>query len=226
MANNYPWYKFDAAEWLTGEIVMESFAVQGLFTNVCALYWQRSGNLTIADIKKRYKNPVELSELEGRFFEVGENGCIIIKFLSEQLSEKHDLSKTRSESGSKGGLMKARNAAKNGTVPPPDTPPPADPVKRFVPPVAEEVVGYFLENGYTAESGQKAWKYYETGKWKDSKGNPVKNWKQKMQSVWFKPENKKANGVVSPPDAIYKNEKGQDVFPTGKRVNTSTNLKK
>ena len=26
--------------------------------------------------------------------------------------------------------------------------------------------------------------------WKDSKGNKVKNWKQKMQSVWFKDENK------------------------------------
>src|SRR3990172_6930193 len=36
----------------------------------------------------------------------------------------------------------------------------------------------------------KEFKYYETGDWKDDKGNQVKNWKQKMQSVWFKEENK------------------------------------
>jgi hypothetical protein len=40
------------------------------------------------------------------------------------------------------------------------------------------------------ELANKAFKYYETGNWKDGKGNQVKNWKQKMQSVWFKEENK------------------------------------
>jgi hypothetical protein len=30
--------------------------------------------------------------------------------------------------------------------------------------------------------------------WKDSRGNLVKSWRQKAQSVWFKPENKKKDG--------------------------------
>lgn len=61
--------------------------------------------------------------------------------------------------------------------------------KRFTPPTLSEVLAYFEENGYTKQSGEKAFKYYETGNWKDSSGKQVKNWKQKMQSVWFKPEN-------------------------------------
>ena len=36
----------------------------------------------------------------------------------------------------------------------------------------------------------KAFDYYDCADWHDSKGNKVKNWKQKMQAVWFKDENK------------------------------------
>lgn len=61
--------------------------------------------------------------------------------------------------------------------------------KSFSPPPLDEVVQYFLENWYSQESAEKAWKYYDVGKRKDSKGNNVKNWKQKMISVWFKEEN-------------------------------------
>ena len=31
---------------------------------------------------------------------------------------------------------------------------------------------------------------HDIANWKDSKGKQVKNWKQKMQGVWFKEENK------------------------------------
>lgn len=57
------------------------------------------------------------------------------------------------------------------------------------PPTEDELIAYFTENGYTTESAKKAFAYYTAGKWKDSKGNPVKSWKQKMHGVWFKPEN-------------------------------------
>lgn len=62
--------------------------------------------------------------------------------------------------------------------------------KIFVPPSMDEVKKYFKENGYSEIAAQKAFKYYETANWHDSKNNPVKNWKQKMQGVWFKDENK------------------------------------
>ena len=62
--------------------------------------------------------------------------------------------------------------------------------KVFTPPQLFEVETYFFENGYTKESGKKAFNYYAVADWQDSQGRKVKNWKQKMQSVWFKDENK------------------------------------
>lgn len=62
--------------------------------------------------------------------------------------------------------------------------------REFTPPTIEEIKIYFEEFGYTLESAIKAWNYYNTADWHDSKGNKVKNWKQKCQAVWFKDENK------------------------------------
>lgn len=66
------------------------------------------------------------------------------------------------------------------------------------PPSEIEVIKYFSENGYTEVGAKKAFEYYNepmlerNGRvWKDSKGNTVKNWKQKMRGVWFKDEYKK-----------------------------------
>lgn len=61
--------------------------------------------------------------------------------------------------------------------------------KIFTPPILEDVINYFFENGYSKESAAKAFRYYNDADWKDSKGTKVKNWKQKMQGVWFKTEN-------------------------------------
>jgi len=59
-----------------------------------------------------------------------------------------------------------------------------------VPPTEQEVISYFAENGYTETAARKAFKYYNDADWFDSQGNKVRAWKQKMISVWFKPENK------------------------------------
>jgi len=53
--------------------------------------------------------------------------------------------------------------------------------KDFTPPTLEEVKTWFVENGSTAQAGAKAWQYYTDGDWIDSKGTPVKNWRQKMR---------------------------------------------
>jgi hypothetical protein len=63
-------------------------------------------------------------------------------------------------------------------------------VNKFTPPTILEVEVYFVENGYSKQSGAKAFNYYNVADWKDSNGKQVRNWKQKMQSVWFKDENK------------------------------------
>lgn len=60
----------------------------------------------------------------------------------------------------------------------------------FVAPTVLEVIYYFKEKGYTEHAAVKAFDYYDIADWYDSKGNKVYNWKQKMQAVWFKDENK------------------------------------
>jgi hypothetical protein len=60
----------------------------------------------------------------------------------------------------------------------------------FTPPTIHEVVFYFIENGFSKTAGERAFNYYDVAGWKDSKGNKVKNWKQKMQAVCFKDEKK------------------------------------
>lgn len=57
-----------------------------------------------------------------------------------------------------------------------------------LPPTVEEVIEYFLEKGYNETGARKAHEYYALNNWHDSEGKPVKAWKQKMFSVWFKDE--------------------------------------
>ena len=61
---------------------------------------------------------------------------------------------------------------------------------KFIPPVLEDVIIYFDENGYSKEAATKAFNYYTNLGWKNSKGNQVINWKNTMQN-WFTPENEK-----------------------------------
>ena len=60
----------------------------------------------------------------------------------------------------------------------------------FIPPVLNDVLLYFDENGYSKEAATKAFNYYTNLGWKNSKGNQVINWKNTMQN-WFTPENEK-----------------------------------
>lgn len=115
MAKNFPYFKFIATEWLTGDIVYENFDVQGLFINVCALYWQRDGKLSIEDITKRYKNEDLIQSLSGRFFSVND-GFITIGFLDEQLIDANHISKTNSENGKKGAEKRKQLAMAKRTL--------------------------------------------------------------------------------------------------------------
>lgn len=54
----------------------------------------------------------------------------------------------------------------------------------FIPPTLEEVKAYAKEKGYAVDC-EYFWKYYDAGNWVDGKGNPVKNWKQKL-ITWAK----------------------------------------
>jgi predicted phage replisome organizer len=58
---------------------------------------------------------------------------------------------------------------------------------RFIPPTLEQVQEYCDERGNDIDPRQ-FFEYYQAGGWKDAKGNPVRNWKQKV-ITWEKHSN-------------------------------------
>lgn len=73
--------------------------------------------------------------------------------------------------------------------------------KAFTPPSLDEVIK-FAESKGVKELGNKFYEYYTTGDrdWVDSKGNKVRNWKQKLLT-WI---NYNSNGAVKKPDVNIK----------------------
>jgi len=116
MAKELPYFKFHATEWMTGNIVYESLEVQGLFINICALYWKNLGVLSEKEIEVRFKKKSIISYLSERFYSVAD-GFISIKFLDEQLIERQRLSETNSKNGSLGGKQKSKRTVSENKRP-------------------------------------------------------------------------------------------------------------
>lgn len=65
------------------------------------------------------------------------------------------------------------------------------PQKRFIPPTLEEVQAYCKERNNNVDA-KAFYDYYTEGNWKDAKGKPVRNWKQKV-ITWERGDNSGAN---------------------------------
>lgn len=117
MSKELPYFKFIVTDWLTGDIILEELDVQGLFINICALYWRKSGNLNINEINRRYPNKATaLKVLTDRFISVND-GILCINFLNEQLHEREQKSVINSKNGSLGGrpkVLKTQGEKPNG----------------------------------------------------------------------------------------------------------------
>lgn len=105
MAKELPYFKFEPNQWENGNIQLCSFEAQGVFINLCAVYWQRLG-----DLKHRFalmkvckgddrllKELIEAEVIK----QLGED--LTINFLDKQLEEFQIISNKRSEAGKKGG---------------------------------------------------------------------------------------------------------------------------
>lgn len=110
MAKELPYFKFEAAKWITGKITLEDDSVQGLFTNICAQYWFKTGKLTLSEIKRRlFKSKPDDFEalINGQFLKI-ENDEISIDFLDEQLEERLSISDKNAQNGRLGGRPKLK----------------------------------------------------------------------------------------------------------------------
>lgn len=109
MAKDLPYFKFYVSEWNDGKIVDCSMEAQGLFINLCSLYWSRLGALDNATAMRKLcqRNANAYKELKiAKILKVsGDN--ISIEFLDEQLSD----AKVRSNKNREIALKRWKNDA-------------------------------------------------------------------------------------------------------------------
>lgn len=81
--------------------------------------------------------------------------------------------------------------------------------KRFVPPTLEEIEQFCKERGNGVDA-KKVFDYYSSANWKDGRGNPVRNWKQKIIAVWEKPKEESKVGKVAHESEVYDKDFNED----------------
>ena len=202
------WFKFTISDWVMGKIMRCPEVTQARFIWLCCQYWNKECIMSYEDAEAEIEKE-HLTNLLTRRIIILEADYIKIKFLDIQLIDILEVSKGRSHAAkvkwdkfyankidananqtyANAEQMDA-NAMQND----------ADKIRQEKKrvekskiPTLSEVELYFKENGYTKDSAVKAFYYYQENNWKDSRNNQVKNWKQKMQGVWFKDENKIKN---------------------------------
>jgi len=103
MSKRLPYYQSEPAEYLSGDIMFCTYAAQGVFSIIRALYWQKDCKLTLKQAKRRCKGADDLiTELIDENIIKIEKDFIIINFLDEQFDKATSKSKTNSENGKKG----------------------------------------------------------------------------------------------------------------------------
>ena len=117
MAKELPYFQFEPAEYLTGNIQFCSLETQGAFINICSIYWQRSCELSLSQLERKFnKKNIDELILEG-VIKVDKDS-ITIEFLNEQFFEISSKKQALSEAGKKGAEIK-----KQATLKPPYEPP-------------------------------------------------------------------------------------------------------
>jgi uncharacterized protein YdaU (DUF1376 family) len=112
MAKDLTYFKFVVSEWNDGDITTCSFAAQGLFANLCSLYWSREGDLTLEKAKKKLHKASEKiwSELQSENIFKVNSGKICINFLDEQLKNLDATSEQNSKAAKSRWNRKKKDA--------------------------------------------------------------------------------------------------------------------
>lgn len=188
MSKELPFFKFNATEWITGNISYESFELQGAFISVCAEYWNRNNCLTIEEAKLRLRNSELVEKLIAKNYLKTKKNNLVISFLDLERKEITAKRLKLSESGRKGGLSKAKATLKQGSsIKEVDKDKEIDKeVKgKFKRPSVEEINAYCLEENLNLNA-QSFIDYYDSNGWKVGK-NSMKDWKATARR-WAKPK--------------------------------------
>jgi len=105
-----PWFKFSPSEWLSGDIQLASMESQGLFMNICCVYWKKSGSLAIAQLCQRYSGAMPLIEELIQLEVITEvDGIISISFIDQQLRLMAESHAAKVNAGQKGAAKRWQN---------------------------------------------------------------------------------------------------------------------
>jgi len=177
--------RFGCSYGFVSEVVLQACRVGFFDPELFAQY----GVLTSRGIQKRYFRVVKdanranvevdgrllLIEIEKYDFKKG-----VISDLRKVSSTDNSVSSTEnSVSSTENGQSKVKKSKVKKEIGADKPPAPAKPVKMFVPPTLEEVAEYCTRRGNSINP-QRFLDYFEESGWVDSKGNKVKNWKQKI----------------------------------------------
>lgn len=121
MSKELPYFKFFVNEWITGDITLEDYEVQGLFINICSYYWSKDCKITLTNVRKKFKSAKPEAFaclLSANIIKVDKKDFLSITFLNEQKVSRDKLGKKNSENGKKGGAPSGNsNASKTQKQP-------------------------------------------------------------------------------------------------------------
>ena len=107
MSKRLPYYQSEPAEYLTGDIMFCSYAAQGVFSIIRALYWQKDCSLTLSQVERRCKSADEfIKELIDENIIKINNENIVINFLDEQYEKAAGTSSKNRVAGKKSAELK------------------------------------------------------------------------------------------------------------------------
>lgn len=103
MAKDLTYFKFIVSEWNDGDVTLCSLAAQGLFVNLCSLYWSREGNLPLKFAQKKLERASKKvwTELISEQILTIVDQKVVISFLDEQLKNVEFTSVQNSENAKK-----------------------------------------------------------------------------------------------------------------------------
>jgi len=172
-----PAFLFYSQDFLVGTMTM-SFEDKGKYITILS-YMHQKGRM---DHKSICLLVGSLSDELLSKFQIDEDQKYYNTRLEDESYKRSKFIESRIENGKKGGRKKTNDdkayAKANAKA------------TNKLPENENEVILFFKENGYSKQSAINAYKYYCESNWEDSRGNKVKNWKQKMRGVWFKDDNK------------------------------------
>ena len=199
-----PYFKFYPGEWVTGDVTDCSMEAQGLFINICVLYWMKGCNMSLTRVQRKFDTCLtELEEiLRDDIFTVNGDD-ISIDFLDEQFEQFEKLRKDKSRAGKASAKKRKINTR-------------STPVQHVVNkeekiredkkreekniniPALEDFIKY--AKGQKKEVSEEAvrlkYSAWVTNDWKDGNDKAIKNWKSKLLNTLQylpsdKPEQKK-----------------------------------